>query len=73
MYNQINAKPELLFFLRHQPIWYRTLSRDPAQFEQFEKEAKSYLGKTIPQRVEKVSEQMQMMAMFLQMASAWKD
>jgi len=38
-----------------------------------EKEAKRFYGRTIPQRVEKVSDQMQMMAMLFQMASAMKD
>ncbi|GGM20437.1 hypothetical protein GCM10011351_02860 [Paraliobacillus quinghaiensis] len=73
VYSYLRTKPMLLFYLRHEPSWYRTLTRDPSKLDLFEKQAKRFHGRTIPQRVEKVSDQMQMMAMLFQMASAMKD
>ncbi|GAA5414991.1 hypothetical protein Pryu01_00015 [Paraliobacillus ryukyuensis] len=73
IYQKIKAEPALLRFLRNQPNWYRTLARNPEAFEDLQKQAKQYQGRTIPQRVEKISEQMQLLGMFLHMASTMKD
>ncbi|CQR47813.1 hypothetical protein BN1058_02144 [Paraliobacillus sp. PM-2] len=73
IYQQIKNNPSLLYYIRHDPTWYRTLSRDPTTLSDMEKEAKLYQGKTIPQRVERISEQMRLLGMFLQMASTMKD
>ncbi len=73
IYQAIKNDPGLLHFLRYDPTWYRTLARDPERFSEMEQQAKLYQGKTMPQRVEKLTEQMQLLGMFLQMASTMKD
>ncbi|WP_182199051.1 YlbE-like family protein [Paraliobacillus salinarum] len=73
IYQQIRNDSNLLYHLRHDPSWYRELSKNPMALSEMEKQAKLYQGRTIPQRVERISEQMQLLGMFLQMASTMKD
>ncbi|QGS68600.1 hypothetical protein CV093_09060 [Oceanobacillus sp. 143] len=54
-------------------MWYRYLSRDPNNILEMEKEAKKFYGKTLPQRLEKISSNMQMVGMLMQFADAMKD
>lgn len=67
----ISSNQELLNFLRIKPYWYRRLSRNPNQFEAFYIESQHFYGKTIPHRVEKFSNGVQlasfMMSMFQNM------
>lgn len=73
IYQHIKSDSNLLYHLRHDPSWYRKLSKNPMSLSEMEKQAKRYQGRTIPQRVERISEQMQLLGMFLQMASTMKD
>lgn len=72
-YHYLTSHPELLKFIRYNPIWYRYLSRDPYRLNELEKEAKKFYGYTFPQRLEKVNNQIQMVGMFMQLAEAMKD
>ncbi|GAA0444333.1 MAG: YlbE-like family protein [Bacillota bacterium] len=72
-YNYLRQNPELLRFVRLNPIWYRYLSRDPNLIEDMRKESKRFYGKTFPQQVEKVNNHIQMVGMLMQFAGAMKD
>ncbi|ASK63605.1 hypothetical protein CFK37_16285 [Virgibacillus phasianinus] len=67
-YHYLKSKPALLNFVRHNPEWYRYLTRDPNKLVEIEKEAKKFYGKTWPQQVEKASSQFSMMKMLVQLA-----
>ena len=72
-YYYLKSNPELLRFVRLNPIWYRYLARDPSRMNEIEKEAKIFYGKTIPQRLEKMSHHIQMASMLIQLAGNMKD
>ncbi|GGH72285.1 hypothetical protein GCM10010978_09080 [Compostibacillus humi] len=72
-YQYLLSKPELLHFIRQEPVWYRYLSRDPDSLALMEKEAKIFFGKTVSQRLGKMNRQVQMVHMLLQLANAMKD
>ncbi|GIN57621.1 YlbE-like family protein [Lederbergia ruris] len=67
----IYNKRELQQFLREQPQWYRKLSREPEQLEQFEVASLHYFKKTIPHRIEKFSNNMHMASMMMNMLQAF--
>lgn len=54
-------------------MWYRYLSRDPDRVSELNKESKKFYGKTFPQQVEKVGNQVHMVNMLIQFAGAMKD
>lgn len=64
---KIYANDELKQFLREQPFWYRKLSRDPESFNNFEIASLHYFQKTIPHKVEKFSNGLQMASMMMNM------
>lgn len=72
-YQYVSDRPHLIRFLRYNPVWYRCLSRDPGSIREMEKEAKKFYGKTLPQRLEKVSSQAQMVNMLIQFVGTMKD
>ncbi|MBM7598708.1 hypothetical protein JOC34_001065 [Virgibacillus halotolerans] len=72
-YYYVSNNPEIAKFIRYNPVWYRYLSRDPNRINELEKEAKKFYGKTFPQKVEKLNNQMQMVSMLIQFAGAMKD
>ncbi|MGD6848654.1 YlbE-like family protein [Rossellomorea aquimaris] len=63
----IYAKDDLKLFLRDQPQWYRTLSRNPNELEKFEIASINHFQKTIPHRVQKFSNGVQMASMMISM------
>jgi len=73
VYNYLQANPDLLTFVRYNPIWYRYLSRDPDKMFELEKEAKIFYGKTFSKRLEKFSEHVHLATMLVQMSQAMKD
>ncbi|SDJ74722.1 YlbE-like family protein [Sediminibacillus albus] len=73
LYQFLQDRQDLIHFVRMNPEWYRILTRNPDMLEVLEKEAKVFYGKTIPQRIERLSGQMQMVSMIIQMAGAMKD
>lgn len=60
-------------FIRHNPEWYRYLSRDPSIIVNIEKAAKQFYGKTFTQRLEKFHEQIHLVEMFLSFSDIMKD
>lgn len=68
-YHYLKSEPALLKFVRHNPVWYRYLSRDPNRIVEIEKEAKKYYGKTWPQQFEKASNHFSMMKMLIKLAT----
>lgn len=73
VYRFLQSHPHLLTFVRHNPMWYRYLSREPQKMFELEKEAKSFYGKTFPQRLEKVNDHIQLAALLIQMSRTMKD
>ncbi|WP_216830900.1 YlbE-like family protein [Alkalihalobacterium elongatum] len=71
MRNDINvllrSQPEIKQFIRQHPHWYRKLSRDPYQIRQLEVEVNQFYGKTFPQRMERIQNNLQLAMMLLQM------
>jgi len=72
-YQYLQENPDLLQFVRYNPIWYRYLTRDPNRLSELEREAKHYYGKTFSKRLEKFNNQVQMASMLMQFADAMKD
>ncbi|MBS4207744.1 YlbE-like family protein [Bacillus sp. FJAT-50079] len=63
----IYSKKELKQMIREQPYWYRKLSRDPELLNQFEIASLHYFQKTIPHKVEKFTNGLQMASMMMSM------
>ncbi|MGE8204207.1 YlbE-like family protein [Heyndrickxia sp. NPDC080065] len=63
----IYSKQDLKQFLRSQPIWYRNLSRHPEEIKKFEIAALHYYERTIPHRIEKFNNGLQMASMMMNM------
>ncbi|WP_240452227.1 YlbE-like family protein [Virgibacillus sp. YIM 98842] len=72
-YHYLANNPSLIRFVRYNPVWYRYLSRDPRKISEIEKEAKKFYGKTFPQRMDRLNNQVQMMGMLMQFAEEMKD
>lgn len=73
LYQFLATRPDLINFIRFNPIWYRYLNRDPLRITEMEKEAKRYYGKTFSQKVERVGNNVQMLSMLLQFTEMMKD
>ncbi|MFD1038757.1 YlbE-like family protein [Virgibacillus byunsanensis] len=73
IHDYLITRPDLQRFVRYNPVWYRYLTRDPAMIYKMEKEAKKFYGKTFPQKLGKISDQVQMVSMLVQFAGAMKD
>ncbi|KSU62398.1 hypothetical protein AS034_09760 [[Bacillus] enclensis] len=63
----IHSNEELKLFLREKPEWYRRLSRNPNELEKFEIASINHFQKTIPHRVQKFSNGVQMASMMISM------
>lgn len=72
-YYYLRYHPHLLKFVRHNPMWYRYLSRDPAAIEQIEKASKKFYGKTFSQRIDRIHEQIQFVDMMFKFSNLMKD
>lgn len=68
--SSIRHDPLLHEYIRMHPYWYRKLGRNPESFSEFRYEAKQFFGKTIPQRIEKLNQNVQMAMMLMQMFQA---
>ncbi len=63
----ISQNKDLQNFLREQPIWYRKLSRHPYDLEKFEIAAMNYYKRTIPHKIERLSNGMHIAKLMLNM------
>lgn len=66
----VGQRKELKQFIREQPHWYRKLSRNPAEFQSLEVASLHYYRKTIPHKVEKFTNGVQMASMMMSMFQA---
>lgn len=67
LYEWISDNEDQLKYLRLQPMWYRTLSRNPHQIEKLGTEAVNYFEKSIVHRVNKLTNGVQVANMMLSM------
>ncbi|MGP4040416.1 YlbE-like family protein [Gracilibacillus sp. D59] len=72
-YRFIQQREDLWQFIRLNPEWYRYLTRNPNRIGELELQAKQFYGKTLPQRMEKAQQNMQMIRLLMQMAGSWND
>ncbi len=70
IYKFIEENDDLRQYLRIQPIWYRRLMRNPHHIEQLETEATYFFKKSIPDRVSKFTDSVQVASMMLNMFQA---
>ncbi|WP_313804175.1 YlbE-like family protein [Cytobacillus sp.] len=68
--NYVSKNKQLQSFMREQPIWYRKLSRNPQDIQALEVAALNYYKNTIPHKVEKFSNGVQMASMMMGMFQA---
>ncbi|SHF48944.1 YlbE-like family protein [Ornithinibacillus halophilus] len=73
IYHYLQNRPELLHFVRMNPVWYRYLAREPNRVTEIEAVSKQFYGKTIPQKLDRLNHRMQMVGMLLQFAESMKD
>jgi hypothetical protein len=73
LYQYLITRPDLVNFIRFNPKWYRYLSREPARVSEIEQEAKRFYGKTFPQKIERLNNNVAMVGMLLQFAEMMKD
>ncbi|KGP92034.1 hypothetical protein N780_00080 [Pontibacillus chungwhensis BH030062] len=73
VYQYLNNRPDLINFIRQNPKWYRKITRDPGVLPNMEEEAKYFFGKTTSQKMERMTNQLQMVQMLMQMAQAMKE
>ncbi|MED3574379.1 YlbE-like family protein [Cytobacillus praedii] len=66
----VGNNKQLQNFIREQPIWYRKLSRNPQEIQALEVAALNYYKNTIPHKVEKFSNGVQMASMMMGMFQA---
>lgn len=72
-YKYLVSKPKLVNFIRYNPEWYRYLARDPNRVYELEEASKFFYGKTLSQRLDKVTNQIQMVHMLIQFSGIMKD
>ena len=73
VFEYLNRQKELKNFIREQPLWYRKLSRNPYDLQTLEIESLHYYKKTIPHKVEKFTNNVQMASMMFYMLQSMKD
>jgi YlbE-like protein len=73
LYQYIQAKPILKNFIREQPIWYRKLSRNPNHLKTFENSSLQYYKMTLPDRIEQLTNSLQMASMMFHLLQSTND
>lgn len=68
----VSRNKELQTFMREQPFWYRRLTRNPHDLQALEIAAMHYYRKTIPHKVEKFTNNVQMASMMMSLFQAMK-
>lgn len=65
----LDDNPELKFFVRANPEWYRDLRRRPENVEALKSYADQFYGRTLSQKIDRLGQQMNMVMMMLEMAN----
>ncbi|WP_050614663.1 YlbE-like family protein [Bacillus testis] len=65
IYAWIKENDDQLKYLRLKPLWYRKLTRNPQDYEKFGTEAVFHFEKSIPHRVNKLTNGVQAASMML--------
>jgi hypothetical protein len=65
----LNARPDLKYFIREKPEWYRKLSRNPFSINELEESAKVFYGRTFGQRVDRFHNQLQNFGLLMELIS----
>lgn len=73
LYEYISQNEDLLLFIRSEPEWYKRLSRNPGYLPEFEKQARIFLRKTWPDRIERFTNSIQMAQMMFHMFRSFQD
>ena len=61
----IKSNPLLKSYLKVNSSWYKMLNRDGNSIKEMEKEARRYFKLTFPDKIERFSNQMNMISMFM--------
>ncbi|WP_096154757.1 YlbE-like family protein [Bacillus sp. FJAT-45066] len=73
VFDYIQKKKTLQNFIREQPIWYRKLSRNPEILQDFELASMYHYKQTIPHKVQKFQDSVQMASMMVHMFHTMKN
>ncbi|MDR7072122.1 YlbE-like family protein [Fictibacillus barbaricus] len=65
----LNTRPDLKYFIREKPEWYRKLSRNPFTVSELEENAKVFYGRTFGQRVDRFHQQVQNFGLLMELIS----
>ncbi|WP_458414012.1 YlbE-like family protein [Schinkia sp. CFF1] len=68
--NYLATRHDLRLFIRENPVWYRILCRNPEKLFEIEQEAKIFYGKTFPQKIDRLQQQIQLANLLVGMVSA---
>jgi hypothetical protein len=66
----IDSNNQLKKFIREQPSWYRKLTRNPHELQLMEIASLHYYQKTLPHKIDKFSNGVQMASMMMSMFQA---
>ncbi|MFB7140540.1 MULTISPECIES: YlbE-like family protein [unclassified Bacillus (in: firmicutes)] len=69
----LQSEEDYIKYIRQQPKWYRKLARNPELTNEFRLASLEFFGKTIPQRVDKLSNQVQMASFMIDMFQVFKE
>ncbi|WP_100333751.1 YlbE-like family protein [Bacillus alkalisoli] len=73
VFDYIQKKKTLQNFIREQPIWYRKLSRNPEILQDLELASMYHYKQTIPHKVQKFQDSVQMASMMVHMFHTMKN
>jgi hypothetical protein len=65
----LNTRPDLKYYIREKPEWYRKLSRNPFSVGELEEGAKVFYGRTFGQRVDRFHQQLQNFGLLMELIS----
>lgn len=65
----LNTRPDLKYYIREKPEWYRKLSRNPFSVAELEEGAKVFYGRTFGQRVDRFHQQLQNFGLLMELIS----
>ncbi|OOE12055.1 YlbE-like family protein [Fictibacillus arsenicus] len=65
----LNTRPDLKYYIREKPEWYRKLSRNPFSVAELEESAKVFYGRTFGQRVDRFHQQLQNFGLLMELIS----